>query len=287
MTSVRKSYVGAGKFVSAAKMGKKKLQSSTREGMYKPRPYAEQIGVSQQKLKEFIDSGKKNGSRYPGNVANVLNPSGPAKTNLPRTETTVKGRRVNIMRTKNMPEEIRGYAMNYGGKRGVSNVVMNDDGKILRKYGPNVDRGYYRHELGHAAPKRSSWRLSQQIANNPKKLGREEGRVDFNAGFRYKNKPKAGESVYNEIARTPGFLMPKDTREFRSGYIDVQNRLARAQRRNVKKAFGSSIARSVPRLGTGTKPMMAPVRTGVMKPLRPKPLKAGVSPTLTKPKYGG
>ena len=72
----------------------------------------------------------------------------------------------------------------------------------------------------------------------------------------------------------------------RKSYVGA-NRLSAGEKFRVNKAFGSSIARSVPRLGTGTKPMMAPVRTGVMKPLRPKPPKAGISPTLTKPKYGG
>ena len=55
-----------------------------------------------------------------------------------------------------------------------------------------------KHELAHAKPKRSSYRLHEQIGQNPKKLMREEARADWQGSGHFKDKMESG---YAQMAR--------------------------------------------------------------------------------------
>lgn len=75
-----------------------------------------------------------------------------------------------------------------------------------------------RHEKAHLAPKRNPVRW-QERRKDPVRVGREEGRADFVAHG------KATTGLY------PG------SPEFRSGYNEVQTKMAAAQKRRVSKSY--------------------------------------------------
>lgn len=101
--------------------------------------------------------------------------------------------------TKENPSMIPGSAGTYrvGGKSsGQSYVVSNLPKEIPKK----LRRQTMGHEAMHALPKRSSYRLHNQIMSDPKKLFREEGRADYLSGGHYSKHPDSG-SVYAQGAR--------------------------------------------------------------------------------------
>ena len=87
-----------------------------------------------------------------------------------------------------VPPGAEGFHVRTGGKKGTSYIHMRSDAR----------KGVTAHEVAHASPKRTAYRMNQ-VATNPKKTMAEEGRADYVASGHYlKKKPTSG---YGQAAR--------------------------------------------------------------------------------------
>lgn len=84
----------------------------------------------------------------------------------------------------------------YGGKKGSYRIARSADPS------PSGRKRTNRHEMAHAKPKRSAYRLHRQIQGNPRKTMREEARADMAGAGYYKNTAgQAGDTAYAAGAR--------------------------------------------------------------------------------------
>ena len=86
-------------------------------------------------------------------------------------------------------ENLEGATTRFGGKRGESRIWLRPDAR------PET----VRHEMAHATPKRSGYRLHAQIGQNPLKSMREEARADY-AGTGHYQKTRHS-STYGAVAQ--------------------------------------------------------------------------------------
>jgi hypothetical protein len=87
-----------------------------------------------------------------------------------------------------VPPGADGFHVRTGGKKGTSYIHMKS----------NARKDVTAHEVAHASPKRTAYRMNQ-VATNPKKTMAEEGRADYVATGHYlKTKPQSG---YAQAAR--------------------------------------------------------------------------------------
>lgn len=112
-----------------------------------------------------------------------------------------------------------GATVRFGSKSGGQSVVVGQAGS------KKVARQISSHEKHHATPNRSTYRLHRQIAENPKKLFREEARADWHSQGHYQNAKKAT-SVYAGMARS--------ARGIKRGKADQPAKLTSAEKKGVK-----------------------------------------------------
>jgi hypothetical protein len=115
---------------------------------------------------------------------------------------------------KNNPDVTPGSAGTYrvGGQ---SYIISNLPKEAVPK---KLRRSVMGHEAVHAGPKRSSYRLHNQILGNPKKMMREEARADYISGGHFSQHPDAG-SMYAQAARASHGIKtsgPKSNFKFQS-----------------------------------------------------------------------
>ena len=84
------------------------------------------------------------------------------------------------------------FAMKTGGRRAPGAVYQR----------PGATRSTIEHEHAHIEPKRTGYRLQQQILTNPRKRMREEARADYLGGQHYRDAPHQGDSGYMDGARS-------------------------------------------------------------------------------------
>lgn len=80
--------------------------------------------------------------------------------------------RLHKMARADLGPHINGVTVGYGGKRGVTLSTVND---TLASHHQEL-QATVSHEMAHAIPRRSAWRMSQ-ITRDPVKLAREEARA--------------------------------------------------------------------------------------------------------------
>lgn len=97
------------------------------------------------------------------------------------------------MFSRAIPKGAAGLHIRVGGKKGTSHVHYRTTPEIGDTSSP---KSTLKHEMSHAKPARSSYRMHQIIAN-PKKLMAEEGRADFEASGHFKRKQESG---YAQVA---------------------------------------------------------------------------------------
>ena len=90
--------------------------------------------------------------------------------------------------SRGIPKGAAGFHVREGGKQGTSHVHYRSD-KIIGA--DNKPKSTLMHEMAHARPARSSYRMNQ-IIDSPKKLFREEGRADFESRGHFKKRPEGG-----------------------------------------------------------------------------------------------
>jgi hypothetical protein len=110
-----------------------------------------------------------------------------------RTEKHRGGGNVEVYRhgkkSRLVPPGAEGFHVSTGGKRGTSYVHL----------GGGSGKRVETHELAHANPKRSSYRMFQ-ITSNPRKLMREEARADYKAQGHFTTRGEKEGSGYAQSA---------------------------------------------------------------------------------------
>lgn len=96
-----------------------------------------------------------------------------------------------------------GVAFGRGGKRTPNELYINSQ----TSGNPAFDKKIVRHEQAHAETKRSSWRMSQVLAD-PKKHTREEARADFKAGIKYREAGKVKRTERTFYQHTAAKTLP-------------------------------------------------------------------------------
>lgn len=145
---VSKSYLGRGKWAPATKAGKEVLRRA--QGAHSdPKAKARTALINRQQKADIASRASRSSGA----------PFGSTRTR--------RGAQVLLTRgtgTKSTTAQV-------GGRRGQRIISLS----------PQADQTTLRHELAHASPKRSSYRLAQ-ISNNERKIGGEEARAVAMAG---------------------------------------------------------------------------------------------------------
>lgn len=279
--SISKAYIpprvpgGVGQYVPAVQMGARRLRETVKPGMYTPRPQGEdmlsQTFRDQEPMRRMMmERGQAaqmaapapRGTTPPGEdtLTVPLRPTnriGNALGGLEQPMYFPPGRaapaqrqgrsNVSLNIREDMPAGYGGIASRYGGRSdGVSTVVMPKDGA------PGLDTARtLQHEMAHATPDRSSWRL-HQVLNDPVKRGREEARADMAGGLNHVvDSPRSHQSAYYDGARSRTSAATYATsgmdRNFFRGYRQQHN--AQAGNTIPQRLFGNP--RNLADLGGG------------------------------------
>lgn len=109
---------------------------------------------------------------------------------------------VEIRESSKMPRGASAFAIRSGGRSSGRSAIMYPAGKgkadLAAAQAGNVS-STLTHEMAHATPKRSGYRM-HQVAQNPRKLGREEGRADFEARTDYRAPTSENRNGYTDMA---------------------------------------------------------------------------------------
>lgn len=215
---IGKSYVPGKGFVSATAPGSKAMLRGIKPGRYK-----DQRGVSEEDFQYRIGRARRK----------VLVGEATKKTKTMRTDAPTRTR-WGFGRTG---RDVAGFTVRSGSKsQGRNTVVLSH--KLKRA---EVD-STYNHELAHAAPKRSEYRVHHQIASDPQKMIREEARADMAGGNYWRNPESRTDSGYTQIARihdpsdTPPMAAMKErmygfSAKQAGAYRGVQDKIAGARRK--------------------------------------------------------
>lgn len=203
---------GTGTWMRATQLGPKKLRRVVDGQQYKSRGLSDSDkefkSMSKDRRDLFNQAGQKGAKR------------------------TINGRSIRTVDEPDLPGNMHGAFIPYGGKRTGGTIMMNPHTSSASRVSTAT------HEMAHAAPRRSSYRM-HQIVNNPQKIGREEGRADLASGARWtRPQPPGAESGYHQASRsryatwmqqaaTGGRVNPSMIR----GYRDTQNRAGNIPRR--------------------------------------------------------
>lgn len=342
--NVSKSYIppsvpgGMGKFVSASQMGARKLRQTVRPGMYKPAPMGEdnlaQTFRDQAQMRRMVmerGQAPQTGRPIPRGMTAVF--GGPDDIAIPLRPRNAPQRR--MFPDHEIPVEVPGGQAAPAVRQGRSNVSVNmrDDvtagtGGITSRYGGRRDgvstivipRGgtegmsaaqTLQHEMAHATPNRSSWRM-HQVLNDSMKHGREEARADLASGLNHVRAAGPDHvSGYHAGARSrPQALMLSNmgmNRDFFRGYRKQQN--TQAGNSPTQRLFGNPKNRNDLIFGAGAGGLGAygynrrrdgveksmslempngnVAKRGIIKPVRPPATgTAPATPTPPKPTTG-
>lgn len=141
--------------------------------------------------------------------------------------------------SKNVTQGAEAEAMKFGGRKG---------GGIVQA-GPNADFQTLKHEQAHLLPKRSGYRVHQQIAQHPEKLLREEARADMAGGVYYQEDhmgsgyARAAKSeFYRKELQKVGFthMTPEAVHEYRK--VQDKIHVTRQFKRDQRGKFSKSLA---------------------------------------------
>lgn len=176
-TEVSKTYVPGKGFQSASKLGVQGLKAAAK-ARKQPQPTFRQQNAH---VISTINANKK--------LAQGVGGSNPVAMKGKRGTVT----RLTTTRRKLVSAsggDLQGVAFHTGGRRGPRTYVTT----------PGKSKALQAHELQHVAPKRSSWRYNQVLAD-PKKHMAEEARADVAAGNHYrKGRPNMSTSYHMALA---------------------------------------------------------------------------------------
>jgi hypothetical protein len=198
---IAKAYLGGGKFKSVTKLKPHQRAMYKEDRIYtkqgKNSPYRESRGLAP----EHVGFERAMHSMRAEDKA-ITSPGRFGRKTPPASGTMkVNGRQVNwgFNRAKG---EYGATALHGGKSSGSAEVTLSSRHLKSAKQADST----FAHELAHAAPKRSSYRLHGQINASPKKSMREEARADMAGGTYYRNPPSKDDSGYVAAARAkPGW----------------------------------------------------------------------------------
>lgn len=271
--NVAKSFIppkvpgGVGQYVPATQMGVRRLRQTVRPGMYTPRPMGEdalaQSFRDQAPMRRMIMERGQAPQMSPHPVPRGETPTGDGMTAVPvqpknlrqrvlfpdhetsvhvpagQAAPAVRQGRTNI--SLNVRDDVTagtgGIASRYGGRSsGVSTIVLPRGGAPGMNTAQTIQ-----HEMAHATPNRSSWRL-HQVLNDSVKHGREEARADMASGLNHVRAADPGHvSGYHAGARSRsqarGLAAMGLDRDFFRGYRQQHN--TQAGNTPIQRLFGN------------------------------------------------
>ena len=195
---ISKSLVG-GVFKPASKLKAKEIKAVRRGGAYKKAKGPTKADT------EFKQNSTRATQMFRQNKEVFREPGYKGIEAPTYKEKKVRGQRnpvstykTSVFDDKTLPAGVGGFTVRTGSKsHGTSHVVYRGMSSIGSSRKPKTT---LKHEMAHARPKRSAYRM-EQIGRNPAKQMREEARADFEASGHYKKVNPKKASGYEQLAQ--------------------------------------------------------------------------------------